>query len=203
MWSGRIEVHAVARLEGVGVVAVTNLQIALEQVQELITGVNVRAHLCRFSARNKLGKIRVELAIGNHIREALEIVGRVIDAGLGQTDTLRTAMQAEERMRLRLEEVGEIAAKDHGNAREIAQGGDDASGFKLREKTRGEAGMAAEFDKAHGALEAEAADSLADTLFCNKGLGRVGGVGHGIEMGRRRFELACHGSSRRIQADLG
>ena len=62
--------------------------------------------------------------------------------------------------------------------------------------------MAAEFDQAHRPLQAQAADSLANALFGDEGFGRVGNVGDGIEMGRRRLDLARHGYFKRGKADL-
>ena len=52
--------------------------------------------------------------------------------------------------------------------------------------------MASKLDQAHGALEAQAADSFADPFFCDEGLGRGSSGGRGIKMGRGWFELIFH-----------
>ena len=93
-------------------------------------------------------------------------------------------MHAEEGVWFRLEEIGEVATEDHGNAGEVAQGGDDAAGFELGEEAGREAGVAAEFDESHGTLETEAADSFADTFFRDECFGGVGVCGNGFKMGR-------------------
>ena len=80
-----------------------------------------------------------------------------------------------------LEEPGEVLVEDEGDAGEIAEGGDDAAGFELREEAGGEAGEAAELDETHGALEAEALDALAELGGGEKGLG--GGGVDGVVVG--------------------
>ena len=72
---------------------------------------------------------------------------------------------------LRLKEVGKILGEDHGDARQVAEGGDDAAGFKLGEEAGGEAGVTAEFHQAHGLLEPEALDAFADAFFGDEGFG--------------------------------
>ncbi len=98
-------------------------------------------------------------------------------------------MDAEEGLGFGLEEVVEVFGEDHGDAGEVAEGGDDAAGLELREEAGGEAGVAAEFDEAHGFLEAEVLDALADAFFGDDGLGGLavdldgGGRGDGVEGG--------------------
>ncbi len=180
-----------------GAVAVANLKVSLKKIEELVAGMDVGANVGAFASGDKFGKVGVELAVGDHVGQALEVVSRVVDAGLGEADALGAAMDAEERVGLGLEEVGEVAAEDHGDAGEVAEGGDDAAGFKLGEKAGGEAGVAAQFDEAHGALEAEAADAFANAFFGDEGFGggRVGGGG--IEVGGGGFVLAFHSFTQR------
>lgn len=198
-----VEVDAVACLQRVGMFPVTNLQIALKKVEELIAGMDVGPHLRPFFHGDELSEVRVELSIGNHVSEALEVISRIIDARLGHANALAAAMDAKKRMWLGFEEVGEITAEGDRDASEIAQGGNDASGFELRQETGGQTGVAAEFDQSHGSLEAEAPDSLADAFFRDESFGGMRRGRHRVEVGRGGFELPFHGLTRlscRIEA---
>ena len=99
-------------------------------------------------------------------------------------------------MRLGLEEVGEVLGEDHGDAGQVAQRGHDAAGLQLREKAGGEAGVAAEFDQAHGLLEAEVLDALADALLRDDGFG-----GLAVDRARRRASGTAWRPLRRLRAE--
>ena len=124
--------------------------------------------------RDELGEVGIDAAIGDHVAEVFEEVGGLFDAGLRQANAVGLAMNAEEAVRFGLKEVGEVFAEDHGDAGEIAQGGDDAAGLELGEEAGGESGVAAELDQAHGFFEAEALDAFADFLFNDDGFGGAG-----------------------------
>jgi hypothetical protein len=169
-----VEVDGVPGFEFVEGVGVANFERAFEQVKEFVAGVDVGADVNALFQRDELGKVGIDAAIGDHVAEVLEEVGGLFDAGLRQANAVGLAMNAEQAVRFGLEEVGEVFAEDHGDAREIAQGGDDAAGLELGEEAGGEAGVAAEFDQAHGLFEAEALDALADFLFNDDGFGGAG-----------------------------
>ena len=80
----------------------------------------------------------------------------------GEADAIAAAEGAKADVTLLPEEVGEIFLEDEGDLGQVADGGDDAAGLELREEAGGEACAGAEFDKAHGALETEATDALAN-----------------------------------------
>jgi len=63
-------------------VTVTNFQVALEKVEELVARVNVRADFGRLFCGDKLSEIGIELAVGDHVGQALEIISGIVDAGL-------------------------------------------------------------------------------------------------------------------------
>ena len=82
-------------------------------------------------------------------------------------------MDAEQGLRLGLEEVAEVLGEDHGDAGQVAQRRHDAAGLELRQEAGGEAGVAAKFDQAHRLLQAQMLDALADALL---GDDRLGGL---------------------------
>ena len=138
-----------------------------ENVEELGTDVLVRAELAVAFVREELGEVGVELAIGNEVSEAFEVIRGVGHAGLREADAGVAAVDAEEGLGLGLEEVVQVLREDHGDSREVAQGGDNAAGFQLRQKAGGEAGVAAELDETHGFFEPEVLDALADALLAD------------------------------------
>jgi len=86
-------------------VCVTNLKLAFQDVQELETRVHMRLHVAGLAQRQELGNIRIKLAIGNHVTQALEVIGWVVHATLRQALTLVLLMYAEHGLGLRLKEV--------------------------------------------------------------------------------------------------
>jgi hypothetical protein len=120
---------------------------------------------CVAGDRNELGKVGVHVAVGDHVAEALKEVGGLVDAGLREPDPLLAAMHAEEGGGLGFEEVRQVLGKDHGDAGEVAEGGHHSARFKLGKKAGGKARVLAELDEAHGLLEAEPLDALADVSF--------------------------------------
>ena len=86
-------------------VGVPDLQLALQDVKKLISGMHMRADLNVLLQRDKFREVGIQLAVRNHVSEALEVVGRIVDSGLGQTNTLFFPMDAEKRVRLSFKEV--------------------------------------------------------------------------------------------------
>lgn len=164
-----VEVNGVAGFDVVRRLAVAYFERAGEEIEELAAGVLVRSRHTRGLEGKELGKVGVELAVGHEVAEALEEVGGVVDAGLRKAHSLAAPVDAEERLRLRLEEVAEVLGEDHGDAGEVAQGGDDAARLQLREKAGGESGVAAEFDQAHRLFQTQAFDAFADAFLCDEG----------------------------------
>lgn len=171
MGGGGVEVDAVPRFERVRAVGMTNLKFSLKEIEELVAGMDMGANFGAFANRHELGKIGVELAVRDHVGQAFEVVRRIVDAGLREANALGAAVNAEERMGLGFKEVGEVTTEDHCDASEVAEGRYNAAGFELGKKTGGKAGVAAQLYQAHGALEAEAADALADAFFGDEGFG--------------------------------
>src|SRR5216684_511762 len=127
-------------------VGVPDLQLAVQDVEKLVSGMHVRADLNVLLQRDKFRKIRIQLTVGNHVSEALEVVGGIVDSRLGQTNALLFAVDAEERVRLGFKEVRQIFAENHGYPGQVAQRGHDTPGLELGEEAGRKAGMAAEFD---------------------------------------------------------
>ena len=200
MWRGGVEVDGVALAEGAAVFAVVEREFAVEDVEEFESGVHVRLGFVGRRDGNELSEVWVHVAIGNHVAEAFKVVGGIVGAGLRETYAFFAPVDAEHGLRLGLEEVREIFGKNHGDAGQIAQGGHDAAGFELRQKTGGQAGVAAEFDEAHGFFEAQAFDALANMFFGDEALSGLGvdlcllgffaaqdgGVSHGKPLGLGR-----------------
>src|ERR1700733_7141349 len=132
-----VKIDAVTGGKNMGLVGVPNLQFAVENVKEFVAGMHVRANLDVLLEGDKFREIRIQLAVGNHVPEALEVIGRIVDSGLGQTNALFFAMDAEERVRLRLKEVRQDFAKNHGHPSQVAQGRDNTAGLQLREEAGG------------------------------------------------------------------
>src|ERR1700733_12020167 len=131
-----VKIDAVARGKNMGFVGVPNLQFALEDVKEFVARMHMRANLDVLLEGDKFREIRIQLAVGNHVPKALEVIGRIVDSGLGQTNALFLAMDAEERVRLRFKEVRQVFAKNHGHPSQVAQGRDNTTSLQRR----GEAG---------------------------------------------------------------
>lgn len=202
MRSAGVEVGAVAGAHGVNAVTVANLKLTLQEIEEFVARVDVGAYFGGLFGGDEFGVVGIELTVGHHVGQTLEIVGGIVDAGLRQADALAALVDAEERVGFRLEEVGEIAAEDHGDACQVAKGGDDAAGFKLGEETGGETCVAAELDQAHGALEAQAPNAFANSFFCDEGVCRGGVAGRRVKMRSGRFKLVFHGLTVRQPLDF-
>src|SRR3984885_7272236 len=132
-----VEIDAVARSKNMGLVGVPNLQFALEDVEEFEARMYMRANLDVLLEGDKFREIRIQLAVGNHVPQALEVIGRIVDSGLGETNALFFAMDAEESVGLRLKEVRQDFAKNHGHPSQVAQGRDNTAGLQLREEAGG------------------------------------------------------------------
>ena len=173
---------------------------ALEDVDHLDAGVAVRMEAGAVLAGEELGEAGAKAAFGDEDAEALgDVVG--VGRAVGKAEAFAAALDAEDAVSGGLEEPGEVLVEDEGDAGEVAEGGDDAAGFELREEAGGEAGEAAELDETHGALEAEALDALAELGGGEEGLGGggvdgevVGGLG-----GLRGFCGARYPAIRRSQ----
>ena len=105
-----------------------------------------------------------------------EAFGNVVDVrrAHAQADAVFAALYAKNTVLGRLEEEREVLLKDKRKAREIAQCWHDATGLKLRKKAGGKAGQLAELDQAHGALEAQAPNALAQVRCAEKLFGGRG-----------------------------
>ncbi len=181
-----VEVDGVAFFKEVFLAVVGQFEAAGEHVEELGAGVLVGAQgSCAVAvgggAGEELGDVGDDALAGGggveagDLAEGLEEVVGVVDAGLGEALAVGGADDAEELRLVRLEEVAHVAGEDHGDAGEVAEGGDDAAGFELGEEAGGEAGVFAELDQAHLLAEAEELDALAEALGFEQGLGRFGG----------------------------
>src|ERR1700678_2507702 len=102
-------------------VCVPDFQFTLKDIKKLVTRVYVRPDLNVFLQRNKLCVVGVQLPIGNHVSQALEVVGWVVDASLGQTNALFLPMNTEKGVRLGLKQVGKVFAENHRYPRPTAQ----------------------------------------------------------------------------------
>lgn len=100
-----IKVNGVTWFESAGLVAVMNIQFAIQHVEELKAGMHVGLGFHIFGERNKLGKVGVHVAVGDHVSQTLEVIGGSSDAGLGQTDTLFAAVNPENGVRLGFKEI--------------------------------------------------------------------------------------------------
>ncbi len=145
-----VEVDGVALFDVVRDLAVADVEFTREQVEELEANMLMRLGFSPGLGGEELGEVGVELAVWHEVAEAFEEVAGVFDAALGQANALLGAVDAEELLGLRLEEIAEVFGEDHGNACEVAQGRDDAACLQLGEEAGGEAGMASEFHEAHG-----------------------------------------------------
>jgi len=161
---GGVEVDGVAGAEFVNDFAVLDAEGAAHDVEELVAAVLVEVIVGEFAGL-ELGEVGIELALGDEVAEAFEVVARLVDAGLRKAHAIGGAVDAEEGERDGAEKVVEVLAEDHGNAGEVTQGGNDSSGLELREEAGGEAGVAAEFGEAEGGFLAEGADAQADALL--------------------------------------
>jgi hypothetical protein len=83
-----VEINPVTSLNDMRLITVANLQLALQHEQEFVAGMDVRPHFGLTLERHKFRIVRVEMAVRNHVPQALEEIGRVVDAGLRQTYAL-------------------------------------------------------------------------------------------------------------------
>src|SRR5665213_1052448 len=187
MCGGRVEVDGVAGGNLMHGGAMLDGKRSGQYEEELAAEVLVAACLASRGGGQELGKVGVELAVRDKVAQALKKVAGVFDACLRQTDAVLAAVDAEECLGLGLKKVIEVLREDHGDAGEIAQRGDDTASLQLGEKAGGEAGVTAQLDKAHGFLEAEMLDALADLLLGDDRFGRRtvhldgGDVHHGVQ----------------------
>ena len=100
-----IKVNGIAGFKRAGLVAVMNIQFAIQHVEELKAGMHVSLGFHIFGEGDKLGKVGVHVAVGDHVSQTLEVIGGSSDAGLGQTDTLFAAVNPENGVRLGFKEI--------------------------------------------------------------------------------------------------
>jgi uncharacterized protein len=199
-----VEVDGVTGFQPGVILALAQFKRALQNIKELIARMHVRARgvgLLRFSRDGEeLCEVRVHVAVGNHVTQALEVIRRMVCAGLRHARALFAAVNAEEWLRLIFKEIRQVFGEDHRDAREIAQRGNDAPRLKLRQKAGGEAGLAAQLDEAHGFSEPQALDALADVFvgdevlcgfFVDLRYARVDGCGAGFRRGHRSPPQSC------------
>src|SRR5580658_6208771 len=115
-------------------VRVPDLQLAFQDVKEFVSGMHVWADFNVLLQGNEFRKVRIQLAVGNHISKTFEIVGGIVYPRLRQANTLLFAMNAEKRVRLSLKEVRKVFAEDHGYPGQVQQRGHDAPGLQLGKK---------------------------------------------------------------------
>jgi hypothetical protein len=128
-----VEIDGIAGAEFVDGFTVLDGEAALHDVEELEATVLVEVVVGELAGL-ELGEVGIELAIRNEVAKALEIVARILDAGLRETHTVGGAVDAEEREGDGAEEVIEILAEDHGDAGEVPECRNDATGLQLGEK---------------------------------------------------------------------
>jgi hypothetical protein len=172
MDGGGVEVDGVAGTEFVDGLAVLDGEAALHDVEELEATVLVEVVIDELAGL-KFGEVGIELAIGDEVAEALEVVAGIFDSRLGEADAVGGAVDAEEGEGNGAEEVVEVLTEDHGDAGEVAEGRNDATGLELGEEAGGEAGVAAELGEAEGRLLAEGPDAQADAFFGDEGFDGV------------------------------
>jgi hypothetical protein len=77
---GCVKVDAVPGFERVRAVPVMNFKFSLKKVEKLVARMDVRANLGAFTDGDELGKIRIELPVGHHVGQALEIIRWIVYA---------------------------------------------------------------------------------------------------------------------------
>ncbi len=138
-----VEEDGVAALEVVDLGIVREAKAAVEDIEELRAGMGVGAGLATLGGGEEFGEVGRDAAVEGDVAEAFEIVAGIFDAGLGKTLAFFGAEDAEELGALGLEEVAHVFGEDHRDAREVAEGRDDAAGFELRKEAGAEAGVTA------------------------------------------------------------
>src|SRR5580692_9528812 len=108
----RVEVDGVACLDVVHGFAMPHIKRAREQIEKLAACMLMRAGRAALLDRQKLGEVGIELSVWNVITQTLKVVRRSVSAGLRQTHALIAAMNAEKRLRLRIEEVAQVFGED-------------------------------------------------------------------------------------------
>src|SRR5450631_170357 len=112
----------------------TDFQFTFQQVEKFIPRMYVRPDVCSLFQGNKLRVIGVQLTIGDHVAEAFKKIGGIVHSRLRQAHALLLLVNPEERVRLRLKEVREIFAEDHGNTGKVPQRRNYAARLQLRQK---------------------------------------------------------------------
>ena len=121
----------------------TELDGAAEDIDHLDAGVALRVQAGAVLTGEEFCEAGAEAAFGDEDAEAFGDVVRVGGA-VGEADAIAAALDAEDAVPGGLEEPGEVLVEDEGDAGEVAEGGNDAAGFELRQEAGGEAGEAAE-----------------------------------------------------------
>ena len=103
-----IKVHSIALLQGALMFAVMETQLTIEEIKELVPWMHVGLRDNVTGDWDELGELGVHVTVWNHVAEALEVIGRLVDAGLRQPYTLLAAMNAEDGVGLGLEEVRQV-----------------------------------------------------------------------------------------------
>jgi hypothetical protein len=168
----------IARFERMGLASAADFESSAEDVDHFYAGVHVRVKglmLLGFGAGEELGHTGAEAAFGNEDAKAL---GDVVGWGCADrdADAVLLALDAEDALSVGVvgvEEVGEVFAEDERDAGKVAEGRNDATGFKLGEEAGGEAGLAAKLDESHGTLETKLLDALSEAGGGQQALGWV------------------------------
>lgn len=145
----RIEIDGITGLKHGFLTSMEHSELAREHIEKLEPGVNMGFGLHLRRQRHEFRKIRVHVPVGDHVAKTLEGVGGRFDASLRHADAILLAVDAKHGSRLRIKEVRQVFRKNHGDARQVSQRGDHASGLKLREKAGGKTGVSPKFHQTH------------------------------------------------------
>src|ERR1700759_5288465 len=97
----RVEVDGIPGFDMMCRLAMPDVKRPRQKIKKLTAGMLMRPWQTALLHWEKLGEVRVELAVGNKVAQALEEVRRIVGAGLWQAHTLIAAMHPEQRLRLR------------------------------------------------------------------------------------------------------
>ena len=159
------------------------LKFAIEDIDEFGAFEDLGGEFALVAMGKKLGEAGHDVTVRDERAQAFGDELRIELLLAGDGDAVAFGEAAELDLALLPEEAGEIFSEDHGNAGKVADGGDDAAGFKLREEAGGEAGETTEFDEAHGAAQAHGADTFSNLLVVDLLLDAGGIDDGGIEVG--------------------
>ena len=169
----RIEVDGVTRCHMVRRFPMPHIKRPRQEIEKLAADMLMRARHAALLHRQKLREIGIELPVRNVIAQALEEVRRIVGAGLRQAYALVAAMHSKQRLRLRLEEVGQVLGEHHGDACQIPQRRHHAPRLQLRKKAGRETRVTAKLHQPHRFLQPQMLDAFSNALLGDK---RFGGL---------------------------